>query len=224
MPVVFGIAAALALIVLLPSGLLSFVSSWAVSIHEVWHGLAALLTGGSIESLDVQWEHGLAMTRGGWYPVVSMAGYVGTAIVGAMFFLAAVHSWARWLGLVFLATATVLLAVHAHFSGAFFFALAVNFAVGACLFIDRKGAFSSFFATLLIYPQWTDVQQLLWYQPGKTDAGLLAQHFGMAWLAWPIAVVYTLGTAAVWFLALRHLLRLGQANRAIKVETASPNV
>ena len=88
MPIVLGIIGAMALIFLLPSNMLSFVSSWAVSLHEVCHGLAALATGGSIVSLDVQWEHGLAMTLGGWYPVVSMAGYVGTAAVGALFFLA----------------------------------------------------------------------------------------------------------------------------------------
>ena len=220
MPVVFGILAALVMIALLPIGLISLVSSWAVSIHEVCHGLAAIFTGGSIVSLDVQWEHGLAMTRGGWYPVVSMAGYVGTAFVGAMFFLAAVHSWARWLGLVFLFAATGLLVTHASFSGAFFFAIAANAIVGACLFIDRKGAFASFFATLLIYPQWSDVQQLLWYQPGKTDAGLLAQHFGMSWLAWPIAVVYTVGTVAIWFMALRYLLRRSRDNRASKTVSA----
>lgn len=214
MPVVLGIAAALALMLLLPFSILSFVSSWAVSIHEVWHGLAAMFTGGSIASLDVQWEHGLAMTQGGWYPIVSMAGYVGTAIVGAMFFLASVHVWARWLGLAFLAVASVLLCVHAHFSGAFFFALLANAVVGGCLFLDRKGTSASFFATLLIYPQWRDVQQLLWYQPGSTDAGLLAQHVGLPWLTWPIALIYTLGTVFVWFWALRYLLRRSSAQRA----------
>lgn len=221
MPVVLGIAAALTLIFLLPFSILSFVSSWAVSIHEVAHGLAAIFTGGSISSLDVQWGHGLAITQGGWYPVVSMAGYVGTAIVGAIFFLASVHFWARWLGLAFLMVATVLLFIYASFSGAFFFALFANAVVAACLFIDRKGGTASFFATMLMYPQWSDVQQLLWYQPGKTDAGLLAQYFGMPWLAWPIAVVYTLGTVFVWFLVLRYLLHRGAAYKA-RVKSVLP--
>lgn len=211
MPTVLGIAAALVLMFLLPYNMLSFVSSWAVSIHEVSHGLAAIFTGGNISSLDMHWEHGLAITQGGWYPVVSMAGYVGTAIVGAIFFLASMHFWARWLGLAFLMVATVLLCIYAHFSGAFVFALFVNAVVAACLFIDRKGGTASFFATMLMYSQWSDVQQLLWYQPGKTDAGLLAQYFGMSWLAWPIAIVYTLGTICVWFLVLRYLLRQGAA-------------
>ncbi len=213
MPVVLGILAAIALIFTLPTHILAFVSSWAVSLHEVCHGLAAMATGGSIASLDVQWEHGLAMTRGGWYPVVSMAGYVGTAAVGALFFLASVHRWARWLGLIFLIVSTLLLCVHAHFSGAFFFAILANCVVGACLFIDHRGASASFFATLLMYPQWIDVQQLLWYQPGNTDAGLLAQHLGAPWLAWPIALVYTGGTALVWFGALRYLLRRSSSTK-----------
>ena len=35
MPIVLGIIGAMALIFLLPSNMLSFVSSWAVSLHEV---------------------------------------------------------------------------------------------------------------------------------------------------------------------------------------------
>lgn len=207
MKIVLGMATALLLMIFLPTNMLSLVSSWAVSIHEVCHGLAAIFTGGAIVSLDVQWEHGLAMTQGGWYPIVSISGYVGTAIVGALFFMAAIHRWARATSLLFLTVASLLLCIYASFSAAFFFAIAANAVVAACLWYERQGVGASMFATLLIYPQWVDVQQLLWYQPTNTDAGLLAQHFGMPWLAWPFAVVYTGGTVLVWFFALRYLVR-----------------
>lgn len=209
MTFVLGIVIALLLMFILPEGMLALVSSWAVSIHEVCHGLAAIFTGGAIVSLDVQWEHGLAMTQGGWYPVVSIFGYVGTAVVGALFFMAAIHRWARTASILFLITATLLLCIYASFGTAFFFAVVANIVVAACLWYERKGVGASMFATLLLYPQWSDVKQLLWYQPMNTDAGLLAQHFGMPWLAWPLALIYTTGTVLVWYFAIRYLVNHG---------------
>ncbi len=59
-------------------------SMLAVMVHELGHGLAALLTGGEFESFKMDSEGGLAYTRGGRRFVVIQAGYVGTAIFGAL--------------------------------------------------------------------------------------------------------------------------------------------
>lgn len=66
------------------AGLLWPLSMFAVMIHELCHGLAALLTGGRFESFLMDRAGGLAYTRGGRRFVVIQAGYVGTAIFGAV--------------------------------------------------------------------------------------------------------------------------------------------
>ena len=54
-------------------------------IHETAHAIAALLTGGQVESLIVRTDgSGLTSTRGGLRFFVSSAGYIGTTLFGAL--------------------------------------------------------------------------------------------------------------------------------------------
>lgn len=54
-------------------------------IHELGHGLAAILTGGRFDHFEVtQRGAGTAYTLGGWRLAIIQAGYLGTAIFGAV--------------------------------------------------------------------------------------------------------------------------------------------
>jgi hypothetical protein len=54
-------------------------------IHETGHAIAALFTGGTVESLIVRMDgSGVTYTRGGLRFVISTAGYIGTAIFGGL--------------------------------------------------------------------------------------------------------------------------------------------
>ncbi|MCB1350965.1 MAG: M50 family metallopeptidase, partial [Maritimibacter sp.] len=64
-----------------------------VLFHELSHGLAAVLTGGAIESLTVTPDQGgLAVTRGGSRFAVLTAGYLGSLLIGLALFAAALRS------------------------------------------------------------------------------------------------------------------------------------
>jgi len=64
-----------------------------VVLHELAHGLAALLTGGRIVSLTVSPEiGGLAITQGGNRFAILTAGYLGSLVIGAMLFVAALRT------------------------------------------------------------------------------------------------------------------------------------
>jgi len=59
-------------------------------VHEACHALAAVVTGGHVDGMNVNWDtSGLTLTRGGWQPAISSAGYLGSALVGAALLLAA---------------------------------------------------------------------------------------------------------------------------------------
>lgn len=61
-----------------------------VFFHELSHGLAAILTGGSIESISVNFQQGgEAWTRGGSRFLILTAGYLGSLAIGAGLLLAA---------------------------------------------------------------------------------------------------------------------------------------
>ncbi|MBZ0306551.1 MAG: M50 family metallopeptidase [Anaerolineae bacterium] len=77
-------------------------------IHELGHGTAALATGGEFRNFQVESSGaGLAYSAGGVRPIVISAGYVGTAIFGAILLYAAnrvknVHRVAVLLGICFI--------------------------------------------------------------------------------------------------------------------------
>src|SRR3990172_11291032 len=59
---------------------------FVVLLHEISHGLAAVLTGGAIESMDLRFdEGGVCRTRGGWPLLILNAGYLGSLFWGATF-------------------------------------------------------------------------------------------------------------------------------------------
>lgn len=60
-------------------------------LHEFGHALGAIITGGSVESLQVNEDgSGVTYTRGGSKSVILMGGYIGSAIFGnALFYIGA---------------------------------------------------------------------------------------------------------------------------------------
>ncbi len=58
---------------------------FVVFLHELSHGLAAILTGGNVERLVLlEDQGGLAFTRGGNNFLISSAGYLGSALWGTL--------------------------------------------------------------------------------------------------------------------------------------------
>ena len=61
---------------------------FVVFLHEISHGLAAVLTGGALVSIGLDPnEGGVALTRGGSRFLVLSAGYLGSLLFGALFLL-----------------------------------------------------------------------------------------------------------------------------------------
>lgn len=61
---------------------------FVVLLHETSHGLAALATGGTVESVKVYAEEGgCTETRGGWAFAIVSAGYLGSMLFGATLLL-----------------------------------------------------------------------------------------------------------------------------------------
>ncbi|MDM8526830.1 M50 family metallopeptidase [Anaerolineales bacterium HSG24] len=72
-------------------------------VHELSHGLAAVLTGGNFVRFIIEPNGaGLAYTAGGLRFIVIPAGYLGTALFGAvLILLGRNHRWSRWaIGLI----------------------------------------------------------------------------------------------------------------------------
>lgn len=81
-------------------------------VHELGHGLAALLTGGEFRGFVIYPSGaGLAFTAGGWRWVIIPAGYVGVALFGAVLILLGRSHWWSRLALGLMGTTMIWLSV-----------------------------------------------------------------------------------------------------------------
>ena len=178
---------------------------FVVFLHEISHGLAAVLTGGAIVSIGLSFdEGGVCLTRGGWPFLILNAGYLGSLLWGALFLLVgARRAHARpviglvgvftlvvtlayvrtWFGLLYgLGTGLVLLAVASRLKPAVSEVLLAAIGATSCL-----------------YAVWDITTDVLLRHSGQSDAaalarltGLPAVVWGVAWAAFSIAVLASL--------------------------------
>lgn len=188
---------------------------WVTGLHESCHALAAWLTGGQVVSIGLDGQAGLTTTRGGWYPVISAAGYVGTAATGALLLRSTHWSPRARIGLL-LAVATgpaVFLMVYGQWGLSWLVALLV--AVGMAVTVRRtQQGLAGFLAALLFWQTWEDLRVYVWAIPAHTDAGLLARYWHAPWLTLPIAVLYAGLSLAWWAWAVRGWWRQRKGGRA----------
>jgi hypothetical protein len=176
------------------------------------HALATLATGGEVAELRVRWnESGHVISRGGIRPIISSAGYVGAACVGALLIYCG-----RWggvqravLGLIGLSQ-VVLAVMYTPFWGVdFWFGVVCGFVL--MMIALRLGKWALVVATwvgvMLCLYSLEDFRTDLWMQIERTDAGILAQYWGLPILAYPIAFVWAAVSMWVMFLAMRGLAR-----------------
>ncbi len=193
-----------------------------VFFHEMSHGLAALLTGGSIERIEVvAAEGGLCVTRGGSRFVILTAGYLGSLVWGGVILLLA--SRTRLDRAVALALGGILLLVSLlwvrPFAGfGFLFGLgtsAVLIAIG--LFLPEEvsdyllrivGLTSCLYAVL-------DIKSDILDRPGvRSDAVMLAEATHIPSLVWGILWIALAVVAAFFFLILSCKARPARAAAA----------
>lgn len=161
-----------------------------VLFHELSHGVAAVLTGGRIESLTVTPDQGgLAITRGGSRALVLTAGYLGSLVIGLALFAVALRSTADRLVLGLLGA--VLLGVAALYirDG---FALVFCLAGGGLMlagarFLPRLGAdlvLRVIGLASMIYVPWDILSDTILRAGERSDARMMAEEIGGATVIW----------------------------------------
>jgi len=107
-----------------------------VFFHELSHGLAAVLTGGSIKSISISPQQGgVTLTRGGWLFFITSAGYLGSLLIGVLLYLSALKTKADRLIMGALG-ATMLLVAALYMRE--LFALGFTIAAGAAMLASAR--------------------------------------------------------------------------------------
>ena len=167
---------------------------FVVLLHEVSHGLAAVLTGGRIVAIELSpREGGLCTTAGGWPFVISSAGYLGSALFGALFLHLGFRGKPRAhrAATALLGAALVLLTlvwvrsafgfVYGLAAGTLLFGVARWLPEGASSFVLRLLGVTS-----LLYAPWDIASDLLLRSVPASDASALARMTGVPAVVWGV--------------------------------------
>jgi hypothetical protein len=183
-----------------------------VVVHEVCHAAAALGTGGEVLEMKTEWdESGHTLTRGGIFPLISAAGYVGSAALGALLIYTGKFQRAQRLVLAAIGLATMLMTMWFTPFGLMDSYLGIfGGLVILCMAIKSQRA-STMAATwlgiMLCLYSLHDFRTDLWQYPEMTDAGILARSWGVPILAYPIALTWVVLSLGLMHRALRAIVK-----------------
>ena len=166
---------------------------FVVFLHEISHGLAAVLTGGSIESIGLSFdEGGVCRTRGGWPFVILNAGYLGSLFWGATFLvLGARHARARsviaTIGLFTLGVTLVYVRTPFGFGYGLVAAFALLAAAARLPPTVSEVLLATIGATSALYAAWDVASDVLFRRSAESDAAALAHLTGVPAVVWGLA-------------------------------------
>jgi hypothetical protein len=168
-------------------------------LHEMFHGIAAVLTGGSVDKILVfRNSEGVTTTFGGFLPLIYSAGYIGASLFGAFMVRSSVNekSARKWVQILGIAVLLVnVLWVRGDivgwplglFWGVFLLVLAVRLQPSEILLVAQ---FLGVQQCINGFKSLRDLLLLTGAQAQNTDAAMLAKETGIPASGW--AVLWTL--------------------------------
>lgn len=181
---------------------------FATSVHESMHAIAALLTGGSVHEYAVNADFsGHVISSGGIGWIISMAGYVGVAILAGVLirFSTSMEISTITVGSLGVIVAGMSIWYSSWFSIGFLLSLAI---AALLIFLVWKTRLDShiavFLGTFLSFQSLDDINVYLFnYKTGggylQTDAYLLSTRlFGTELLTLPVAIFFAAVSLLIW--------------------------
>jgi hypothetical protein len=182
---------------------------FVVFLHEISHGLAAILTGGSIVSIGLSHdEGGVCLTRGGSPFLLLNARYLGSLLWGALFLrLGGRRTRARSVVGAVGAFTLAVTVVYVRTGFGVLYGLAAGLVLVAVA-SRLKPAVSEVLlaaigATSVLYAVWDVASDVLLRHSGQSDAAALARLTGVPALVW--GLMWVIVSILVLFAVLRRL-------------------
>ncbi len=199
------------------STLFSPIRVFFVSIHESMHAIATILTGGGVESIGLTGYEGVMRpSHNGFVPIVAVAGYLGSALVGG-FLIATKHKTSSLVAVSLFVAIFMVVFIDSYFSLEF---IGVSIIVGLIIFAAFKDfhleLISGVIGSLLAFGSVQDVKMYLIRIPGETDAGILANYLGIPSLTLPISIFMLLITLLIYYIALKYRMKHNPSAFVIK--------
>jgi len=187
---------------------------FATFVHETAHASATLLTSGDVNRIELYWNGaGATYSSGGFRMLISSAGYIGTALFGAMLLLISRKRKAARLALI--GCAVLVASITVIFGSGLY-----TWIAGACLFsgllaLWRYASIEQQQILLALTAVQCSLHSILalknlWFVSvtgGCSDAQNMASYTGLPAVFW--AALWIVSALAIFFLTLRKIVSKG---------------
>lgn len=215
------LAAAIVVLVFWNSFFVYPLKIFVVFLHELSHGIAAIITGGSIERIELSPQQGgVCYTRGGIAFFVLSAGYLGSLLWGSLLLMLSTRPKMDRVIVFVLGGLTLLVTIlYVRSWFGFFYGLAAGLAfllVGAKLSATVSSVLVKVIGvTSCLYAVWDIASDVLFRSIPQSDASQLAKITFIPSIVW--GVLWILISIAVIFVSMRVLLKGSAAETALKI-------
>jgi len=168
------------------------VKLFVVLLHELSHGLAAILTGGKIIKVEISYLIGGSCTTQGGSPfLIANAGYLGSILLGGLLFVQSTKSKnIKFIGLFLSLSIFLITFLYIRNSFGIIFGISFSFILFLLTFILPKKILEwilKFIGLVSCFYVLIDIKEDLFSNPPKgTDANLLYQITGINAIFWAV--------------------------------------
>lgn len=185
---------------------------YTTAIHEAWHAIMALITGGTILEIKLNLDGSGSVTHAGGISILTTpAGYIGTSLTGALLILSSSKEKTAKLLLWSICSIVMLLGLFnlgSIFGIAFISAILLSIGI---IYATIKTGFSShiaiFLGTVLAINSIQDIKIIVFQSTYKSDAGILARSIGLEFLAIPIALIFSGISMYIWWKSIQYIMK-----------------
>lgn len=195
--------------------LFSPITFYITSVHEVCHAIATILTGGEVIELNLHNKGGFVTSSGGFYPLIRLSGYLGTAIISVTMLYFSKSEILINIYFIFFSLTIILINIifiNSYFNIYFFSSLFIS----CMILISVKFNFTRYIgvvlSSLFAVDSFQDIRNYLMFKlvglnNSKTDAELLAEYFNLGWFSFIFALIFSILTIYIYYKMFKIILK-----------------
>lgn len=190
---------------------------YITAVHEMCHAFFALISGGKVGFIDLSNHGGVTGTMGGFFPIISMGGYIGTTIIGLILILMSQKEALVDWGLRIFSVIMLIMYItymKSYINIYFISTLAITLIIFGSTYLNNTKYLSIVLGSFFIFDSFSDAKVYLFSKITgesniiyQTDAGILARHIGLEILALPIAIFIFLFNMFLLYLTIKYLFK-----------------
>lgn len=191
------------------------ISFYVTSVHEVCHAITTILTGGTVMELNLHNSGGFVASSGGIFPLISMSGYIGTAIIGAtMLYCSKSETLINIYFTIFSITIILvnIIFINSYFNIWFFSSVFISVLILISVKLHYTRYIGVILSSIFAVDSFQDIRaylllKLVGFNGSKTDAEILAEYFHLSWFSFVFALLFSALTIFIYYKMFKIILK-----------------